>query len=85
MNEQALKSTIKPRDPATQPFRVVLHQMGSGWATHCENVTEKPSGGFQSKKNPDFYWGHYHGQDYAAALKDYKERCDKYQLEYNLA
>ena len=96
-----LQSTVSPRDTWTQPFRIVLHNTGRDWVTHCENLTETPavplgyasevagqtvirteSGEYQSKApDKDFYWGHYFGNDYNAALEDYRARCLKYGLK----
>lgn len=86
-NQIPLNSPVRVRDTATQPFRVVLHQSHNGeWVTHIENVFEtfdtRKSGveEYQSKPIPDFYWGHYFGNDYNAALADYQKRCLKYNL-----
>ena len=93
-NQIELRSKVKPRDPATQPFRVVLHQTASDeWVTHLENVTEianvpellqqnvSPCKKFCSKKSPDYYWGHYHGHNYAEALNDYRLRKTRYDIQ----
>ena len=88
MKIQEYKSSIIPKSPATQPHRVVLHQTANGeWVTHMENLTENIGpGGYCSKPVPDYYWGHYFGKteaDYAEALQDYRQRCEKYNLLTN--
>ncbi len=79
-NQIPLTSQVRARDSATQPFRVVLHQSHNGeWVTHLENMIEG-TGYYQTKPARDFYWGHYFGNDYNAALADYHKRCLKYNL-----
>lgn len=81
-----LKSEIKPKEAATQPFRIVLHpnETREGeWVTHMENLESNPAGGYRSKNSRDYYWGHYF-DDYTEALEDYKKRCDYYRLGYNI-
>lgn len=86
VNQIELKSNIRPSEPCTQAFRVVLHKVNGEWVTHCENVTRLSwsesggAGGYGSKECPDYYWGHYHGQDYNSAVIDYYARCRKYSL-----
>lgn len=69
-----------PKQPATQPFRVVLHRQrdGESWVTHLENLDEKT---MESKQIRDYYWGHYFEKDYDKALADYEHRCGKYKLD----
>jgi hypothetical protein len=81
MKTQQLYSNVKTGDESTQPFRVVLHQNEkSEWVTHLENMVRYSNGEHNEKVHRDFYWGHYFGQDYQAALKDYRARCEKYGI-----
>jgi hypothetical protein len=67
MSEKPMFSSIKPGDSMTAPIRVVLHRgLHNEWVTHLQN-----------QQDNGFFWGHYHGEDYHAALQDYRQRCGK--------
>lgn len=66
--EVGMMSAVKPGDGMTAPLRIVLHKANHNdeWVTHFENMQ---AGGLHS--------GHYHGRDYAKAVEDYRQRCEK--------
>jgi hypothetical protein len=87
--EIELRSNVRPRDAATQPYRVVLHKDFKGdWVVHLENVVEvaivkeakniSECGKYSSKAIPDYYHGHYFDKHYKDAVTCYHDKCKKY-------
>jgi len=73
------RSSIAKPDKYTQPFRVVIRRTKPNeYATHLENLELGPVG-FRSKKNREFYWGHYF-TSLADAKEDFNARCKRYGL-----
>lgn len=72
-----LVSEAMGKTPATQNFRVVLHQSHKPgeWVTHMENLQDNG----EPKGQRDFYWGHYF-ESHSEALQDYVARCRQYKL-----
>jgi hypothetical protein len=70
-DEKIMYSSVNPGDEMTAPMRVVLHRgiKDAEWVTHIQNM-----------QTSGFDYGNYHGSDYAAALRDYRARCVKYNV-----
>lgn len=65
-------------DSGMMPSSVVLRRHENGFVSHVK-VYPKDDYGNSSGK-PYYAWGHYI-RDFESAVKDYKERCENYDVD----